>query len=247
MRYTNSIHLISFADGPFKPRTPQFLLEAKASDLFDSATVYDLEKLPSDFRRSHGAYMKNTERGFGYWIWKPACILDGLENSKPDDIFVYLDAGYTINKGGRGRFIEYIEMCQSHENKFLSFNNIFTESHWTKQDCASRVGLARSSSHLKKSQLTANFFIFSATKRNRDFLRQWSDISLERDYHFSDDTPSLEENHRCFREHRHDQSISSLLRKVMGTEVTHLETQDYKGRFDDIKHTLPMWATRLRR
>lgn len=243
---TRRTHLVSFADGAFAKRRQAFKKEALESSFFDSVTVYNLDSLPIFVKVSHADYMTKTSRGFGYWIWKPIVILEVLKNASADDCIVYMDAGFSINTEGNLRFQEYLELTRESVEKMLSFNNVFTEAHWTKQDCAFEVGVDRQSSIMKTSQLGSGMIYLQKTSSNIDLLKEWYHIATKDNYHFSDDSPSKIENHPNFREHRHDQSISSLLRKLRGTEITHYEVQDYQGRFKEMKGDLPAWATRSR-
>lgn len=215
-------------------------------DLFETVTIFDLNKLSSDFRQAHGAYMQATRRGFGYWIWKPEIILRSLEALGQDDVLVYMDAGFSLNPGGRARFLDYVDLAQDHPTKMLSFQNVHTEALWTKADLAVRLGLATTSSEMKTSQLGSGLIFLQKTRSNLDLLADWAMIAVEDRYRYSDDSPSELANHPRFREHRHDQSIASLLRKIRGTQITHYEVQPYDGYFDQYKPMLPAWATRLR-
>lgn len=96
------------------------------------------------------------------------------------------------------------------------------------------------------SQLGSGFMILGKTVSNVELIREWQHIAVEDRYRYSDNSPSEAPNHPDFREHRHDQSISSLLRKQRGTTVSHYEVQSYEGYFDALKSTLPACATRLR-
>jgi len=241
------VHLVSFADGAFANRKNVFQSMAQDTCLFDRIDVHNLDSLPTDFKHAHGDYMTQTARGFGFWIWKPVVILETLKSAEKDDWVVYLDVGFSINQNGKRRFTEYLELTRDSPYKTLSFNNVFTEAHWTKQDCAAAIGVSKDSSHLKTSQLGSGFIVFQKTNSNLELLETWSHIAVKDDYHFSDDSPSVLDNHPDFRQHRHDQSISSLLRKARGTEITHYEVQAYEGRFESMKDKLPAWATRLRR
>jgi len=48
-------------------------------------------------------------------------------------------------------------------------------------------------------------------KDTRDLVNEWYNLSC--DYHLIDDSSSVAQNFDCFKEHRHDQSILSLLTK----------------------------------
>ena len=60
-------------------------------------------------------------------------------------------------------------------------------------------------------------------KKNEIVMRlvhEWNTISIENNYRYSDEPPSILRDHPGFAEHRHDQSISSLLIKRFGYNDT---------------------------
>lgn len=234
--------LVTFADGAFKARKPQFLREVEAMDVFSDVMFFDFDTLPADFRKAHGAYMKATPKGFGYYIWKPQVTLQALLRAKAGELVVFIDAGYTLNPSGRARMIEYFEIAQDHPFRMLSFLNVHTEHTWTKADLAVRLGAGPAM--MNTSQLGGGLMVIGKTPENVDLAREWQEVTVADNYHFSDDSPSIAPNHPSFREHRYDQSISGLLRKMRGTAITHYEVHTYDQHFNRLRPTLPAWATR---
>jgi len=53
--------------------------------------------------------------------------------------------------------------------------------------------------------------LFLVCQETRDFVNEWYNVGC--DYHNIDDSPSIIKNLDSFIEHRHDQSIFSLLTK----------------------------------
>ncbi|WP_269520967.1 hypothetical protein [Alteromonas sp. BMJM2] len=237
------IHLVSFADGAFKDRGEEFAKEAVDTNFFDTVSVYHLNDLEIDFLESHRDFMTTNSKGFGYWIWKPQVVLQVAQKSSPEDIIVYMDAGFELNHMAALRFRDYIDLTLAHDSKMLSFSNTHTEYLWTKRDLAIRLGIDFESSLLKTTQLAAGFFLMQNTQENFELLKKWKDIAVEDNYHFSDDSPSSLDEHPLFKEHRHDASIFSLLRKLGRSEVTHYEVQAYPH-FNTLKSQLPAWASR---
>ena len=246
MQTSAKVHLCAFADGPFVSRKKQFLAEAEKLNIFHNILFFDRSMLSSIFIEQHNHFMHSQLRGFGYWIWKPHVIELALEAAMPGDVIVYLDAGFTLNDSGRDRFVEYIDITLDNSDRMLSFQNTHTEYRWTKADLAQRLGVLKSPCVMSTSQLSSGFILLGKTASNCDLVQEWKEIAVERNYHYSDDTPSETRNHPEFIEHRHDQSISSLLRKVRGTAITYYEVQSYAKHFDILKPRLPAWATRLR-
>lgn len=241
------VYLVSFADGPFAPRAVRFSSEAARMQWFDEIQVFNAAQLPAAFRHRHLRYMQTHPRGFGYWIWKPQVIQAALQRCAPGDLVVYLDVGFTLNRGGRSRLREYLDIARDSRQRMLSFQSVHTEAHWTKGDLAHRLSVQNSPAVMNTSQLSSGFIILGNTPENLALVQQWQTLATESSYHYSDDSPSLQPNHAEFREHRHDQSISSLLRKLRGTAVTHYEVQPYDKYFIGHRTRLPAWATRSRR
>lgn len=68
-----------------------------------------------------------------------------------------------------------------------------------------------SDKYLKTPQLQSGQLIMLVCDKTRNLVNTWYDIACN--YHMIDDTPSIGKNLDCFIEHRHDQSILSLLAK----------------------------------
>jgi hypothetical protein len=236
--------LVSFADGPFRPRAARFAAQAASLEVFDRIDVLEKKDLPQRFLDQHGSFLHG--RGFGYWIWKPVVIAEGLARLKPNDLMVYLDVGFTMDPRGRDRMLDYFRICRDSTDQMLSFMNVYTEEMWTKADLAVRLGVHGCPGVMSTSQLTSGFLVLGNTPSNRDLVNAWAEVAVEDGYRFSDDSPSRTENHHRFQEHRHDQSISSLLRKIRGTAITHYEVQSYADAISAMRKRVPAWATRLR-
>jgi hypothetical protein len=243
----SKIRIVSFADGPFRPRRPAFVSQATSINIFDDIVIHDISTLPYDFVKRHGDFMRENQRGFGYWIWKPLIVLETLRSSAREDIIFYADVGFTINPAGRRRILEYAAIAEASSHKMLSFSNTHTEYMWTKRDLAVRLGVEGDVIVMATTQLAAGMFVLQPTKSNIDLMEHWTRIATEDNYHFSDDTPSIGGNDSRFIEHRHDASIGSLIRKIRGTEITHYEVQSYHASYKNYEPTLPMLATRLRK
>ena len=241
------IHLLSFADGTFSGRTQGFISEATVTQSFDSVTVDDLSTLPAEFVAEHGGYMSGTSRGFGYWIWKPVVIRRALQACSSDDVLIYSDIGCTINPSGHARLMEYCDITRSSPFNMLSFQDVHTEKRWTKMDLARRLSVDRCPHIMSTSQLPSGLILMQKTSSNLDLLAEWEKIAVEENYRFSDDSASLLPNDDSFVEHRHDQSIFSILRKVRGTSITYYEAEPNDHYHEPLRPVFPFWATRSKR
>ena len=243
-RKTPRIKLISFADGKYANRKFAFKKQAEAFEIFSDIEVHNRKTLDYEFLKKHEKFIESNNRGFGYYIWKPQIVLQEIRSARNYDLLCWLDAGFTLNFHGKKRFLEYVSMAQKSSYRMLSFFNFHTEYIWTKADLALRLGVDKNPLIMNSSQIASGFFFIAPTRANIKLITDWAKISVENDYHYSSDAPSEQPNHERFVEHRHDQSIFSLLTKLRGTASTFYEVQGYQDTFERNLRALPAWATR---
>ncbi len=217
---SHNIHLISFADGNnyYNKAKDNLITSAKTFNLFDSITVYSYKDLDDDFKSKHNNFITANKRGFGYWIWKPYIILKTLEKIPEGDIVLYLDVCTLLKIENKNRLLDYIDMVlkSNEKNLFFEFNNII--NNWCKMDTILSLE-ALDICHMH--ELIPGIIFTSNNKNNRDFFNKW--YLTMHNYHLIDDSESISKNPACFQEHRHDQSIFSILaRKHFKDSIIHL-------------------------
>uniref|UniRef100_A0A6C0HZZ8 Uncharacterized protein n=1 Tax=viral metagenome TaxID=1070528 RepID=A0A6C0HZZ8_9ZZZZ len=182
-------------------------------------TDEDLKK-DTDFWEKHGNFIENNRRGYGYWLWKPYLIMKTMEKMNENDILFYIDSGCEItnDENANNKLITFIEKCN--ENEILYTSTGQPEKMWNKMDTIDYIGYNEE----KTIQNAATIVIIKKNQKMVEFVNEWYRISCN--YHLIDDTPSILPNDPSFREHRHDQSIFSLLTKKynMSNEENLIET-----------------------
>jgi hypothetical protein len=182
----------------------------KNTNLFDKQTYFKEDFLKNDdnFWKKHEKFIKNNQRGYGLWLWKPYLIKKMFDRMNNGDIVFYLDSGCELGN------IDHIKKCLSiiktdliigtevlHERK---------EKHWTKKDLFIKLNLL-DDKYTETTQRQAGTNMFLINDTTRKLVNEWYELSCE--YHNIDNSPSKNENFPGFKEHRHDQSIFSLLTK----------------------------------
>lgn len=202
------IHFATFAAGVKKHHDDAVNALASAVDLFDSSTIYTEEflKLHNDFWNKHSNFISFNARGYGYWIWKPFLIHTLMKTMEDGDFLYYMDADHSFNKTAN------ITKFATHarNNKILCTSTGNNDLLWTKMDTINRVYPSLKSNDI---QLQAGILFIHVEPLTRKFVKEWYDICCENNYHFIDDSDSVTKNAVGFKEHRHDQSIFSLLMK----------------------------------
>ena len=187
----------------------RLLRQATNLNLFDKTIFYtDMYlKTDKDFWDKHGTFIENNKRGYGYWLWKPYLIKKTMDQMDNNDILVYLDCGCEIDIRKKELIHNYFEIVKK-DCIIGSFTTI--ERDWNKMDLILELDMVNDK-YLKTSQHEAGALMFLVCNRTRELVNQWYDIACN--YHFIDDTASKNQNFPSFKEHRHDQSIFSLLTK----------------------------------
>jgi hypothetical protein len=215
------VHFASFGSLPEYGNTLRRIeKEARESKYFDTVTIYTQDNVPriGEFRE----FIAKNRRGYGYWIWKPLVILDRMAHAAPDDIIVYADAGCSTctNDTARKSWAEWLSLVETHPTHRISFEQEHMEETWTKMDLAARLGCADDPAIMKTGQRLGGLQMMRNTSENQALVQEWlSTMSCENGKYITD-APSTVKNASSFREHRHDQSVISLLMKLRGSAVT---------------------------
>lgn len=190
--------------------------------------------------KDHGEFIKSHSRGHGYWLWKPYLILKTLREMKDGDVLVYADAGCVLNPSGRQRLHDYVDMARNSSTGILCFElRDQLERQWTKGDVFERAKYTGYDTR----QICATASVWYNCHQSRELAEGWLLACADENYHFLDDSPSRTPNQPGFIEHRHDQSIFSILMKQAGSAFLADETYylDWQNHIDK-----PIHARRLK-
>ena len=117
--------------------------------------------------------------------------------------------GFEINEKGLERFLWYIEETKNKGNLFFYLEDKHTDKKWNKMDTIKKIQVDENL--LEEPQVISGAFFIKKNKENMLLFKEWYDIC--QDYQMISDMPSIEKNFDEFIEHRHDQSVLSLLVK----------------------------------
>ena len=202
---------ITFAAGTqrFKDGGNTLKQQADDTNLFDNLILYDGEYLENDsiFWDKHSTFFKNHKRGYGYWLWKPYIIIKTMEQMKDGDILLYLDSMCVIEQEKKEEIEKLFEIVKT---DLIIGSYTCIEKEWNKMDLILELDML-DDKYLNTRQHQATAIMFLVCDKTRELVNKWYEISCN--YHLIDYSPSISENLNCFRQHRHDQAIYSLLTK----------------------------------
>lgn len=218
--------------------------EAQRVGVFDDIRGYSEESLNQDqlFWSNHGSFIEQNSRGYGYWLWKPYLINRELERLQENDILVYCDAGCRINPGGKTRLLEYVDMLNVDPSSYgiVSFQLEYKEKQYTKQSVLEYFGVSEEDRNQK--QCMATVVIIRKTAHSSRIINLWFK-TCQKHYLINDDRKEYE--NREFVDHRHDQSILSVIVNKEGSIKLSDETW-FHPNWDKDGANYPFWAMRLK-
>lgn len=239
------INFLTFGNEKYYKALERLKNEAYSFNIFDKILIYNNLSIFSDFWNKHSNFIENNKRGYGYWLWKPYLVLKTLETMNNNDILVYADAGCSLNINGINRLNEYFDIVRNSNYGILSFELEHVEKKWCKMDLFEYIDVMNNDNILNSNQLVGGIFILKKCEHTIKLVEMWNDI-MSNNYNLIDDSKSKLKNDDSFIEHRHDQSVFSILRKKYGSYIIKDETWlPILEEVDNSKLNYPILARRL--
>jgi len=191
--------------------------EAHQTDLFDFCFNLDDKWLKTwdPLMYEIGLNLRKTQppRGFGYWTWKPSVLLWAHLNF-PNHQIVYVDAGSQLYSEPRNKvdLASLLKRAKDFGSLAWSIPD-HLEENWTKVELVNL--LSPNPANLKSDQVQSGFVILSPNNNRERFCQEYRRIAeLDSGFYFTDE--KIRDQSLSFIEHRHDQSVLSLLWKKFG-------------------------------
>ena len=208
----NDVYFVSFADSKYKATLERIKNEA---NIFKHVFTYD--ENTCDISKNKKFIEENSKRGYGYWIWKPQIIRDTLEKIPDGSYLVYADAGCTIQKNAIFKVNDILSKIDEKGLVAFKWRKNEPECMWSKMDTIQKIYPEAVDD--ERPSLIATYIYFKKNENSLKFVNEWLTLCESDNYHHIDDSPSNEPNCDLFIEHRHDQSIFSLLCHKYGVKI----------------------------
>jgi len=234
-------YFITYGTNEFNIQKRNLLYLAKKSRNFDKCIGFSQKSIDRSFYKEFFEIL-NLKRGGGYWLWKFFIIKKLLNEINENDIVVYSDAGSSFNPKGMNRLNEYFEMLNDDPSGNLRFQMEFKEKYWTNKEVFNYFDISLNSSIANSGQLIATHMIF---KKNINSVHIFNEFEKLLKFDSNLITDFYSENQiDGFNEHRHDQSILSILSKINGGII--LKDETYFEKNPDEQFKFPFLAVRKR-
>lgn len=243
------IYFFSYGDDKYKNSKQRIKKEA-INFGFDRVDIYGREDITQDFIDKTQPYI-NHPRGGGYWLWKPFFLKKTFDMMNHGDYCVYADAGCTINSFGRERFKYYLSLLDNSESGVFRFKFGSTSEYvFTSQKVFEFFNKIDDQEFQSTSHLMATILIFKKNENSENFVNKYFEITINSPEIFSDtfnDYKRIDE----FSDHRHDQSVSSCLVKLVVGNAVIIQDETYASDMNGwqslfYEKKIPFLATRIR-
>jgi hypothetical protein len=232
-----TLYFATFADSKYKQTRERICQQAKGTGVFQDTFCYGEDDLDSEFWEEHCFFITTNSRGFGYWIWKPQIILQVLSSIPDGAVLVYADAGSTLNAKHTYRLYHYAALASISPVKIAAFSEDWHKIiTWTKADMVKHYELT--DEELEMRQIAATSLIIVNSPESRSFIQRWSTDTVRDEYRLVDDSKSKVPESPGFIEHRHDQSVFSIMGRREGVATLRV--------WELIGDQYPIKATRMR-
>ncbi|MCP3934532.1 MAG: hypothetical protein GY708_04075 [Actinomycetia bacterium] len=197
---------LTYATSDFAPYAALLAASSRKAGV-DEFTVYTPADIDPEFRHQHRQIL-DAQRGAGYWLWKPLLIAQTLRVALEGDLVLWVDAAAHF-AGPVNGIVEAIDRAGL---DILLMGEGFTESAFTKRDTF--IGLDADEPAITDSpQRFASCIAVRNTASSREFIDRY--LAACSDPRLITDAANVmgADNYADFRDHRHDQSILSILSK----------------------------------
>ena len=218
-----------------------FRLKKSIRKNFPSASIFFKDQKwlkTTDFFIEHSDFFVSHSKGFGLWLWKPFIIKEAISQFNQAKYIIYIDAGVELNitKLSLLRLNEYFEIVE--KTGALAFKLNLLEKDFT-----SPLLFSKQFKKLPiRGQISASIICFKNNETTFSFISDWLDKMIIDDYEL---TLGYNPRHKViFDNHRHDQSILSLLWYESSFSV--LEDETFFEKDWSKGHNYPFWVARNR-
>ncbi|MBD5470175.1 MAG: hypothetical protein HDR19_03415 [Lachnospiraceae bacterium] len=178
----------------------------------DRVIEYTAEDIDPKFRAANKEILDNP-RGGGYYLWKPYVFYRAYQEISDDDYLIYTDAG-SVYVDSIQKLIDCMEKEQINLMLF-SLQNEMLERKYTKRDAFILTGCDEEK-YANTPQSIGGYMVCRKSAEVEDFFQEV--LSYAQDIRIISDNPNTmgKDNYPEFIDHRHDQSVISLISKKRG-------------------------------
>ena len=213
-------YFLVYNDDTHKDNITTLLESVKKYGTSFQIIVFEKNNIDKEFVLKYDAIL-SCERGGGYWLWKSYIINETLKKLKNDDVLFYLDSKYYFIAD----FMNFIEECLR-ASDFVVWKNkpnepTFYMKNWCKMYVIQKFKMTDTVFTHNAEDCWGGAILLKKTDSTIKYINEWFTMCC--DYENITDSPSKIPNDACFTEHRHDQSLLSVIIHTYGIPLFFFE------------------------
>lgn len=201
------ITVVNFANKEFRSKQKWNSFTAKVFGKVDRVISYSPESIDNEYITANTPVLKYN-KGYGNYFWKPYIILKAYRQIKENDYLFYADSGSVFLKS----IYPLINFMNENNQNILAFRLPLIEKQWTKRDAFILMN-CESEECINTPQIMGTFILLKRCIASEKFLLEFQHYCSDRRILSDDENVMGKDNYKEFIEHRHDQSVLSLLCK----------------------------------
>jgi hypothetical protein len=207
------VKLLTFASAPFLSQQISLNKSAARAGVTELVACTPTELRATEFYRAHRDIL-DSERGAGFWLWKPYLIRRELERAQAGDFVVYYDVGRAWLPHRISRpLAPLLDWCERQNGGLLP--GVYIPEYgpnrkWTKRECFVLMDCDQPL-YWDHPQVQATYSIWQKSERAEAFVDEWLEWCLKPGVISDAITLPQVANFPDFVDHRHDQSVLTNL------------------------------------
>jgi hypothetical protein len=199
-------------DGGNMSKSAKLCADSMMFNGIHKATLFKEDDISGEFKVFNKQIL-SSQRGCGYWLWKPYLIYRSMCLLADGHVLIYADAGV--------EFVCSVDeiIGRMDQNSFL-FTNTHPNHHWTKRYTLDTICPGWNHNRDKDTpwpQVQASVIFLKVCEETRRFVNEWLLWCQMPD--IINDQPSPGGEMAYFQDHRHDQSVLTLMAYKYGYKL----------------------------
>lgn len=182
--------------------------------------LFNKSKIDQEFNQKYRSIL-DCKRGGGYWLWKPYIIYNTMKKLKDNDILFYMDSKYFFIDDFKSLYIDYMKHHDLLVWKNKPNDPVFLMKQWCKMDVIRKYNMYEKVFNENAEDCWGGALIIKKNKKTMHIMHEWLEMCCQ--YENITDSPSKLNNDSLFVEHRHDQSLLSILLHKYNIEMQFFE------------------------
>jgi hypothetical protein len=221
------MYVLLYQDGTHQTHLDRLIKSIQKHSPEIKIILFDKKNIDPVFIQTHKQVF-DSARGGGYWIWKPYILYETLKILDPGETLLYIDSKYEILEPITDWLSTKPDLCVW-KNKPNSGQ--YFMKNWCKMDVIDRFDMFDKVFVENAEDCWAGMIFVRKTEQTLAYVEEWLSMC---NYENISDSPSQEKNAPMFTDHRHDQSLLSIVLHKHQIPMEHLENkyiQDLRNPF----------------